>query len=598
MAEDISRPSDASKHTKVAGVNSRKRKRGQPEGTINRGSVSNQSSQSRQKSNSQHSNGHGNSVSSQSNHSRQHSNSRRGSVSNRSNQSRQRSISQHSNSHPVNVSPRPGYGGPGHAAGRSDQNQHPHRRARDPYPARMELPVWNQKDIIRQALSQKDVLLLVGETGSGKSTQVPQMLRNQPWCRPRNVTISNDQSDLNALVGGCIAVTEPRRVAAISLAKRVADEMNTPLGQNSRVGYSVRFDKSTSPKTQIKYLTEGMLLQEMIKDPWLRAYSAVIVDEVHERSINVDLVLGFLRQMLAGKNEGRGRIPLKVVVMSATAEMDKLQAFFEEGYTSALGASTGIRNANREANFDQHGDQDKAAESERDGVQSSPNRTHSNRVKSITPTQNIGHKRISTEAAGINPINGHSVNGTSKQTSNVATCHIQGRQYSVQIEYAKEPVPDIVDASLRTIFGLHRREPDGDVLVFLTGQETVESLASLVNEYATGLAADVPKIQVHTLFAALPQSDQQRVFEKAPAKTRKVIIATNIAETSVTVPGVKYVIDCGKAKVTHYRPKIGRVERAEKLLVNAGDSIQNQRIFPWRSPLSRKFFVVTSDLPF
>ncbi|KAL9103358.1 MAG: hypothetical protein Q9187_009013, partial [Circinaria calcarea] len=157
---------------------------------------------------------------------------------------------------------------------------------------RKALPIWSHAEQIRQGLRSKDVVLLVGETGSGKSTQVPQFLVDEPWCRLQSVELSEASNIVKVNVGGCIAITEPRRVAAITLARRVAEEIGTPLGSSSpasKVGYSVRFDNSTSPSTRIKFLTEGMLLQEMLRDPWLREYSAVVVDEVHERGVNVDL---------------------------------------------------------------------------------------------------------------------------------------------------------------------------------------------------------------------------------------------------------------------------------------------------------------------
>ena len=194
--------------------------------------------------------------------------------------------------------------------------------------SRKNLPIWSHVGGIREALVGKDVMILVGETGSGKSTQVPQMVVDEPWCKPQSVTVpkdisnpaepatgSPDSTPQTVRVGGCIAITEPRRVAATTLARRVAEEMGTPLGTSSpksTVGYSVRFDQSAGPNTRIKFLTEGTLLQEMLRDPWLRAYSAVVVDEVHERGANVDLLLGFLRNMVVGKNEGRGGVPLKV----------------------------------------------------------------------------------------------------------------------------------------------------------------------------------------------------------------------------------------------------------------------------------------------
>ena len=214
-------------------------------------------------------------------------------------------------------------------------------RAKSLEASRKSLPIWSHISEIREALVGKDVLLLLGETGSGKSTQVPQMLVTEPWCKTQSVTLSRDaalhnvtldggkyptpiivprdRSTQTVTVGGCIAITEPRRVAAITLARRVADETGSPLGNSSpksTVGYSVRFEQSTSPNTKIKFLTEGTLLQEMLRDPWLKAYSAVVVDEVHERGINVDLLLGFLRSIVAGKKEGRGGLPLKVRLCS------------------------------------------------------------------------------------------------------------------------------------------------------------------------------------------------------------------------------------------------------------------------------------------
>ncbi|PLB48948.1 DEAH-box RNA helicase [Aspergillus steynii IBT 23096] len=374
-------------------------------------------------------------------------------------------------------------------------------KAKALYEIRKNLPIFPHGDEIREYLRQNDVMLLIGETGSGKSTQIPQFLVDEQWCRPTKASISNeDGSQKEVEVGGCIAITQPRRVAAISLARRVAEEMGTPLGSSSpasKVGYSVRFDTSTSPSTRVKFLTEGMLLQEMLRDPWLTKYSAIVVDEVHERGVNVDLVLGFLRNMVSGKRGGRGGVPLKVVVMSATADMESLLGFFKEGY-----------------------------QGQRAIEQSSGN------------TQTDASEK--------------------KSHDDIAVCHIKGRQFPVKTIYSPEPVHDFVDAALKVIFQIHYKEPmPGDILVFLTGQETVEALEKLVNEYAVGMDPALPKVQVLPLFAALPQVAQQRVFLPAPPRTRKVILATNIAETSVTVSGVRFVVDCGKAKVKQFRSRLG-----------------------------------------
>lgn len=402
-------------------------------------------------------------------------------------------------------------------------------KAKALYQTRRGLPIFAHADEIRRDLRRTDVMLLVGETGSGKSTQVPQFLIDEEWCRPRTVQVpvsSSSQSEgdsgaaddgkrrmESATVGGCIAITEPRRVAAVSLAKRVADEMGTPLGSStpaSKVGYSVRFDTSTSPSTRVKYLTDGMLLQEMLSDPWLRKYSAVVVDEVHERGVNVDLILGFLRNMVSRSNSARGGVPLKVIVMSATADMESLKGYFEEG--------------SRETE-------------EEGGERRETKRPPSDKKR----TQNSTDSKPQTQ--------------TGKE---IAVCHIKGRQFPVKVVYSPEPVPDFVDAALKTIFQIHYKEPlPGDILVFMTGQETVESLENLVNDYATSMDPSLPKVLVLPLFAALPQSAQQRVFQPAPARTRKIILATNIAETSVTVSGVRYVVDCGKAKMKQFRARLG-----------------------------------------
>lgn len=398
-------------------------------------------------------------------------------------------------------------------------------------PIREALPIRSHAAEIKEGLrGPKDVMLLVGETGSGKSTQVPQLLLDESWCK------------------GCIAITQPRRMAAISLARRVAEEMGTLLGSSSpssKVGYSVRFDNSTSPNTRIKFLTEGMLLQEMLRDPWLKQYSAVIVDEVHERSVNVDLLLGFLRNLVTGDKKGRNGMPLKVVVMSATADTESLFKFFNAGYQKRKPKH--IRNAN---SIDHISNGTEDSESSWSGISSEDEKPKGKSSK--TPQA----KRSSQSNANGN-VN-HSLESTDLVSKFISTCYIEGRQYPVKIFYLPEPTQDFVEVALKSIFQIHYKEPlPGDVLVFLTGQDTVEALERLVNEYSLGMEADVPKILTLPLFAALPQSAQQKIFYPAPPKTRKIILATNIAETSVTVPGVRYVIDSGKVKIKQFRNRLG-----------------------------------------
>jgi ATP-dependent RNA helicase DHR2 len=283
-------------------------------------------------------------------------------------------------------------------------------------PLRKALPIWPQADAIKSALKKNNVLVLTGETGSGKSTQVPQFLASEPWCTK------------------CIAITQPRRVAAISLARRVAEEMGSFMGSQSptaKVGYSVRFDNSTGPNTKIKFLTEGMLLQEMLRDPAMSQYSAVVVDEVHERSVNVDLILGFLRNLVAGIAEGHNSVrkhPLKVVVMSATADVESLVQFFGDSNLPDSSLSKNDETANQ-------------------------------------------------------------------KTQTVSTCFVEGRQYPVKTIYMPDPTQDWVESALKIIFQIHYKEPlPGDILVFLTGQDTIEGLEKLVNDYAEGMDKEMPKV--------------------------------------------------------------------------------------------------------
>jgi ATP-dependent RNA helicase DHR2 len=333
---------------------------------------------------------------------------------------------------------------------------------------RRDLPIWPQATTIRDSLrGSKDVLILVGETGSGKSTQVPQFLLDEPWCK------------------GCIAITQPRRVAAISLARRVAEEMGTPLGNSSpasKVGYSVRFDNSASPSTRIKFLTEGTLLQEILRDPWLKNYNAVIVDEVHERSVNVDLILGFLRNIVTGDKHGRKGKPLKVVVMSATADVESLCEFFARGYGSLP----------RQKSPDMMEGTDGVWE----GISSSEDES-----KARATSQSNGAKS--------NGLIGSNTEGLQDMYADkISTCYIQGRQFPVRTIYLPVPTQDFVEAALKTVFQIHYKEPlPGDVLVFLTGQDTVESLERLINEYADAMGPEVPKVRnlAHGCFKPLTE---------------------------------------------------------------------------------------------
>jgi ATP-dependent RNA helicase DHR2 len=451
---------------------------------------------------------------------------------------------------------------------------------------RRELPIWPKRSDIRWALRNNDVLLLNGETGSGKSTQVPQFLCTEPWCKKRRVKIQNrDGNEEDISVGGMIAVTQPRRVAAITLAHRVAREMGSSLTKGAgrgEVGYSVRFDSLVPIGAKIKFVTEGMLLQEMLHDPNLRKYSAVIVDEIHERSVDVDLLAGFLREIIHGDKNGRGGIPLKVVIMSATLDLGGIEAYFGKPDTQ-LRYKPGNNHGKVLAAHLLECDVDSALESDQsrpssdesfsswDGFSDSDDESNSS-VSSISKVE-----KISTNSSGYFPTSLRSVdsNGPHEELSHtkarpgvsrggvsgngVAIEYIRGRQHEVDIFYETTPAPDYLHNVLQTVLQLHVKEPlPGDILVFLTGQEEIETLQAQLEGYGENLVKTLPGMKVMPLHGSLPVQAQQDVFEKVKEHfTRKIVLATNIAETSVTVSGVRFVVDCGKAKVKQYRPRLG-----------------------------------------
>ncbi|OWK14196.1 DHX33, partial [Cervus elaphus hippelaphus] len=288
------------------------------------------------------------------------------------------------------------------------------------------------------------------ETGSGKTTQIPQYLYEGGIGRQ-----------------AIIAVTQPRRVAAISLAARVSDEKRTELGK--LVGYTVRFDDVTSDDTKIKFLTDGMLLREAILDSLLRKYSCIILDEAHERTIHTDVLFGVVKAAQKRRKE-LGKLPLKVIVMSATMDVDLFSQYF----------------------------------------------------------------------------NGAPV------------LYLEGRQHPIQIFYTKQPQHDYLHAALVSVFQIHQEAPSShDILVFLTGQEEIEAMSKTCRDIAKHLPDGCPSMLVLPLYASLPYPQQLRVFQGAPKGYRKVIISTNIAETSITITGIKYVVDTGMVKAKKYNPDSG-----------------------------------------
>ncbi|KAI9268196.1 P-loop containing nucleoside triphosphate hydrolase protein [Phascolomyces articulosus] len=319
---------------------------------------------------------------------------------------------------------------------------------------RESLPTFEYKNELIDAIREYNVLVVIGETGSGKTTQIPQyILEGLPELKK-------------------IGVTQPRRIAAITVAKRVSEEQGVRLG--STVGYTIRFDDITSPDTQLKYMTDGVLLREATQDPHLSQYSVVVIDEAHERTLETDVLFGLL------KKTQRLRPDLKILIMSATLDVEKFSDFF-------------------------------------DGC----------------------------------PI-----------------FEIPGRTFPVDIVEYKDAQrlaslkSNVVDHAVDAAWHVHTEESAGDVLVFLTGQNDIERACRAFQERVKTESTrcfdqSVKETSVYPLYASLETYDQKAVFEQPKEGVRKVVFATNVAQTSVTIPGIRYVIDSGFVKEKTYDANTG-----------------------------------------
>ncbi|KAJ8977724.1 hypothetical protein NQ317_007273 [Molorchus minor] len=310
-----------------------------------------------------------------------------------------------------------------------------------PSPKKMKLSEKLSNKFLRRGINflelikRHKTLIILGETGSGKTTQIPQYINSA-----------------RLQENGKIAITQPRRVAAISVALRVAQE------------YDV-----TSKKTKIKYLTDGMLLREAMFDRLLMEYTVVILDEAHERTIHTDVLFGIVKKAQKVR-EDRNLPPLKIIIMSATMDVDHFSKYF----------------------------------------------------------------------------------------NNCQAVYLEGRTYPVNVYYTVKPHDDYQTSCVATFFKIHREAPPNhDVLIFLTGQEEIEACAHQIRLLAKDPEVHGPPIRVFTLYAAQPSTQQMTVFQPSQPNTRKVVISTNIAETSVTISGIKYVIDSGMVKIRTFHPSTG-----------------------------------------
>ncbi|KAF9143643.1 DEAH-box ATP-dependent RNA helicase prp22 [Mortierella sp. GBA39] len=309
---------------------------------------------------------------------------------------------------------------------------------------RESLPIFKLRTQLVNAVKNNQILIVVGETGSGKTTQMAQYLAEEGFT-----------------ANGRIGCTQPRRVAAMSVAKRVAEEVGCRLGQE--VGYTIRFEDCTSPETKIKYMTDGMLMRECLIDMTMSQYSVIILDEAHERTVSTDVLFGLLKQVCKKRKD------LKIIITSATMDAEKFSTYF---YGCPIFT-------------------------------------------------------------------------------------IPGRAFPVEILYTRDPESDYLDASLYTVMQIHLSEPAGDILLFLTGQEEIDTAAEILYERMKALGPMVPELIVLPVYSALPSEMQSKIFEPTPPGARKVVIATNVAETSITIDGIYYVVDPGFVKQNAYDAKLG-----------------------------------------
>ncbi|KAI0327247.1 P-loop containing nucleoside triphosphate hydrolase protein [Cubamyces sp. BRFM 1775] len=282
------------------------------------------------------------------------------------------------------------------------------------------LPAFACREELLKVIRENQVIVVVGETGSGKTTQLAQFLYEDGYCSY-----------------GIIGCTQPRRVAAMSVAKRVSEEMECKLG--STVGYAIRFEDCTSPETKIKYMTDGVLLRESLNEGDLDRYSVIILDEAHERSLSTDVLMGLLRKILSRRRD------LKLIVTSATMNAEKFSQFY----------------------------------------------------------------------------------------GNAPCFTIPGRTFPVEIFHSKSPCEDYVDSAVKQVLQIHLSLPPGDILVFMTGQEDIEVTCQVVQERLSQLDDPAP-LAVLPIYSQMPADLQAKIFEPTPDGRRKVIVATNIAETSLT----------------------------------------------------------------
>lgn len=533
---------------------------------------------------------------------------------------------------------------------KASHHAHGHKPFRAPARTRMELdrqalPIYAMKDQLLHAIAEHDSIIVIGETGSGKSTQLPQYILN------------------SGLLGrsGQIGCTQPRRVAAMSVAARVATEYGCTLGQ--QIGYTIRFDDMSSAATRLRYLTDGMLLREIIHDPALSRYNCIVLDEAHERTVATDILFALLKsiqkrrkRILAARHERNlaiatgtfvppassataaaaatstaaaaptnghahakspkhkavaspvrahasasaasaphkspRRSPGKSPSAAALASAAAASAAFSEAVAAVESPAMHPLSLSTDTTHPEPRAQSKAAKKERKKRKREEAEAHAAALAAAqnapptpvpaaaaVPAPSVAAARFSLDDENA-PIDLDSIpnlhelqdlklvimsatlaaEAFSAYFQRAPIMRVEGRTFPVELLHAEEPQVDYLDAAIVAVLQIHLDEANrdgGDILVFLTGSEEIENARKTLEEKARGLEPDALGLHVVPLYANLPPELQLRVFDAAPARTRKVILSTNIAETSLTIPGIRFVVDTGVTKLRMYNASNG-----------------------------------------
>ena len=400
------------------------------------------------------------------------------------------------------------------------------RAAQEPlleYPP--ELPVVEHREEIAEAIRDHQVVVIAGETGSGKTTQIPKICL-----------------ELGLGVEGMIGHTQPRRIAARSVAARLADEMGEELGET--VGYQVRFTSQVADRTRVKVMTDGILLSELRHDRMLRDYEVLIIDEAHERSLNIDFIIGFLTRLLPQRED------LKVIITSATINPEAFSEHFGDApIISVSGRTYPVEVRYRPLDPAEESGPDAGASAEgADASAAAPDPA----AEGLDPEE-------AALLAELRALEAEETGGAQQGTRSSAPGPRTPAR-SPRTPARREP-KDQVEGIVEAVDELSA-EAEGDILVFLSGEREIRDAADALSDHVTrtrGRNRRYPDWEIVPLFARLSSAEQQRVF--APHSRPRVVLATNVAETSLTVPGIRYVIDTGVARISRYsnRTKVQRL---------------------------------------